>query len=277
MHRKCLSSLECVVSNAVSPCMLANYVSAIKASFILHDLPFQVLDHPKVKYFIKAVKINRLPAIKSQNVISISMLVDLSLACDSLPSGKVYRAALLLGFFAFLRLANLAPHSVAAFDHTRHFTGQDVFFTKKYLKLFIKWSKTMQSRDKVLCITVRKLENKVICPFMAVKKLCTLYPFTSTTSLLQVPSHQGLIPLTDSRMCKTLKSINLALDLESNYFTFYDLRRPGASYAYNAHNPVQEIKRHGTWSSDCVWQYIQSDHASGEHLANALATTINAL
>ena len=166
---------------------------------------------------------------------------------------------------------------MAAFDHTSHFTGHDVIFTKKYLKLIIKWSKTMQTRDKVQCITVPKLKNKVTCPFRAVRDLQALYPFTSLTSLLQVPSHQGLIPLTDSKMRKILKSINLSLDLEPNYFTFHDLQRSGATYAYNAHIPVQEIKRHGTWSSDCVWQYIQSDHASGEHLANALASAINAL
>ena len=162
------------------------------------------------------------------------MLDHPKVKCDSLPSGKVYRATLLLGVFAFLRLSNLAPHSVVAFDHTRYFTGQDIFFTKKYLKLIRMWSKTMQSRDKVQCITVPKLENKVICPFRAVKKLHALYPFTSTTSLLQVPSHQGLIPLTDSKMRKILKSINLALDLESNYFTFHNLRRSGATYAYNS-------------------------------------------
>ena len=272
-----LSFLECFVSNAVSPCMLANYVSAIKASFILYELPFQVLDHPRVKYFIKAVKINRPPALKTHNIISISMLIKLSMACDDIPFGQVYKATLLLGFFAFLRLSNLAPHSVTAFDHTRHFTGHDVFFTKKHLKLIIKWSKTMQNRDKVQCITVPKLKNKLICPFRAVKRLQSLYPFTSSTSLLQVSAPQGFIPLTDSKMRKILKSISLSLDLQSNYFTFHDLRRSGATYAYNAYIPVQEIKRHGTWSSDCVWQYIQSDHASGEHLANALATSINAL
>ena len=109
-----LSFLECLVSNAVSSCMLVNYVSAIKASFILYNLPFQVLDHPRVKYFIKAVKINSPPAIKSHNIISISMLIDLSLACDFFPYGQIYKATLLLEFFAF----------------SRHFTGHDVLFTK---------------------------------------------------------------------------------------------------------------------------------------------------
>ena len=104
-----LSFLEYLVSNAVSPCMLANYVSAIKASFILYNLPFQVLDHPRVKYFIKAVKINRPPALKTHNVISISMLIKLSLACDDIPSGQVYKATLLLGFFAFEGSPTWAP------------------------------------------------------------------------------------------------------------------------------------------------------------------------
>ena len=89
--------------------MLANYVSAIKASFILYDLPFQVLDHPRVKYFIKAVKINRPPALKTHNVISIPMLINLSLACDSLPSGQVYKTTLLLGFFCLSKAIKPGP------------------------------------------------------------------------------------------------------------------------------------------------------------------------
>ena len=52
-----LSFLECLVSNSCSCCMLANYVLALKAHFVLYDLPFEVLDHPKVKYFVKSIRI----------------------------------------------------------------------------------------------------------------------------------------------------------------------------------------------------------------------------
>ena len=51
----------------------------------------------------------------------------------------------------------------------------------------------------------------------------------------------------------------------------------GATFAHASHVPIQDIKRHGTWSSDCVWKYIYSDHSSGENLASTLADTINAL
>ena len=64
-----------------------------------------------------------------------------------------------MGFFAFLRLSNLAPHAIASFDFTRHLTGEDIFFTKKFVKVLIKWTKTNQNRDKVQCIYFRNSED----------------------------------------------------------------------------------------------------------------------
>ena len=126
-----LSLLECLVKNSCSLCMVANYVSAIRASFVMYDLPYHVLDHPKVKYFLKSLRINRPIVVTPHNIITISCLIDISLACDLLTSPQVFRAAFLLGIFAFLRLSNLMPHAVAEFDHTRHLTGDDIFFTHK--------------------------------------------------------------------------------------------------------------------------------------------------
>ena len=272
-----LSFLECLVSNACSYCMVANYVSALKANFVLYDLPFDLLDHPKVKYFVKALRINRPLSIVSHNVITVPILIQICQSCEALESGHVYRTAILLGFFAFMRLSNLAPHAIGSFDATRHLTGEDIVFTKNLAKIIIKWSKTLQSRDRIQCITVPKLKNKVICPYRALKNLYKKYPMSSEVSLFQIPTQLGLNPLTDSKVRKVFKQINISLGYRPSHFTFHDLRRSGATYAYKSHVPIQDIKRHGTWSSDCVWQYIQSDHASGENLANALALSINAM
>ena len=54
-----MSFLECPVQNHCSCVMSENYMSAIKASFVLYDLPFVGFEHPKIKYFIKSIKINR--------------------------------------------------------------------------------------------------------------------------------------------------------------------------------------------------------------------------
>ena len=252
--------------------MIANYVSALKAHFVLYDLPFELLDLPKVKYFVKSIRINRPLSITSHNVITIPILIQISQSCEALDSGGVYRIAILLGFFAFMRLSNLAPHALGLFDETRHLTGEDVMFTKDYAKVIIKWSKTIQTRDRIQCVTLPKLRNKIICPHRALRALFRSYPMSAHTSLLHISSKQGLNPLTDSRVRKAFKHINVSLGYKPGYFTFHDLRRWGAPYV-----PIQDIKRQGTWSSDCVCRYIQSDHASGERLANTLATSINAL
>ena len=183
-----LSFLECLVSNLCPCCMIANYVSALKAHFVLYDLPFEVLDHPKVKYFVKSIRINRPLAITSHNVITIPILIQISQSCEALDSGGVYRTAILLGFFAFVRLSNLAPHALGLFDETRDLTGEDVMFTKDHAKVIIKWSKTIQTRDRIQCVTLPKLRNKIICPHRALRALFTSYPMSPHSSLIFVNS-----------------------------------------------------------------------------------------
>ena len=138
-----LSFLECLVVNKCSVSMICNHVSAIKANFIVYDLPFQVCDHPKIKYFIKSLKINRPLKVSHHNIVDIPMLRRMSEMALTLPGGKIFKAVILMGFFAFLWLSNLCPHSLTSFDPSRHLTGADLVFTKKYVKVFIKWSKTM--------------------------------------------------------------------------------------------------------------------------------------
>ena len=119
-----LSFLECLVINDCTYSMLCNYMSAIKDSFVLYDLPHDLLDHPRLKLFLKSVRINRPLTLVPHNIIDLHMLEKISLACQNLEFPKVFRAIFLMGFFGFLKLSNLAPHSLATFDHTSpHWAG----------------------------------------------------------------------------------------------------------------------------------------------------------
>ena len=270
-----LSFLECLVSNNIAHSMQCNYVSAIKASFVFYDLPHVLLDHPKLKLFLKSIRINRPLTLVSHNIIDLDMLEKISLAYETLKCPKVFRAIFLTGFVGFLRLSNLAPHSLTTFDHSRHLTGQDLFFSKEFVKILVKWTKTMQNRDAVQVICLSKLTNPVICPYKGLKALTKMYPMSTVTSLFQIHGNTSWQPLTDSKVRKCLKTINVSLGLNPHFFTFHSFRRSGATFAYNFHVPIQQIKRHGTWSSECVWRYIQADHSAGESLASSLAAAIN--
>ena len=262
-----LSFCECLVANNCSVSMVSNYLSAIKANFVLYNMCFSLLDHPRIRYFEKSMCIHKPLTLTSHNIINLSMLEKISRACNDFSFSEVFRAIFLTGFFGFFRLSNLAPHSISTFDPSRHLTGHDLFFTKNLVKILIKWSKTLQDRDKVQVISMPKVANRAICPYRVLKALAMLYPMTDSEYVFQIKMPSGWHPLTDTMVRKVLKSINMTLGLNPHFFPYHCFRRSGATFGHNAHVPIQQIKRHGTWSSECVWRYIQSDHLSGEELA----------
>ena len=126
-----LSFLELLAKQNTSVHMVANYIAAIKAKFMIFGLQFWVLDDPRIKYFLKSLKVNRPLCINRRNIMDIHTLKKLVLLCDNIHMGLVYKAIFLTAFFGFLHLSNLTPHSVSSFDPSRHITAGNVFFSKK--------------------------------------------------------------------------------------------------------------------------------------------------
>ena len=131
-----LAFLECLVAKNVSAVVLCNYLSAIKAQCILCDLQFNMCNSVKIKYFIKSVKITRPLGLKPHNVMDLTILRAVIQKAETLKYHKPLKAIILVRFFGFLRLSNLAPHSVSSFDPSRHLTDSYVFFTKIMLRLW---------------------------------------------------------------------------------------------------------------------------------------------
>ena len=250
--------------------MVSNNISAIRASLIMYDLNYLFLDHPRVRYFVKALKINRPLAVAKRNVMSLHTLKRLALLCDEIQFGFVFKPVFLIAFFGFLRISNLAPHSVRAFDPSRNMT-----FHSHSMQSAIKWSKTLQYHDKVHVITLPKLKHSPLCLVKALKAAIKVYKPTSSESLFQIPSAGVWHPLIDSRIRKVLSKLNVKLGLASNHYTFHSFRRSGATLAYNAHMPIQSIKHHGSWASDCVWTYIQQDNSHSAHIASSFASLVH--
>ena len=138
-----LAFLECLNENGVSPNMLSNYVSAIKAKFVIYGLPTKCLESRRIYYYVKSLRINRPLKISRCNIISIEDLYFLVAHCDELYMGQVFKALFLMAFFGFLRLSNLCPHSFDSYDFTRHLSAGDIFFQGNILKVLLKWSKTI--------------------------------------------------------------------------------------------------------------------------------------
>ena len=120
-------------------------------------------------------------------------------------------------------------------------------------------------------LTLPRVKGSNLCPYQACRQALSLYSPQSNDPLFQYKIGSTWLVLTDTRIRKFLSKVNLRLGLEKNYFTFHSFRRSGATLAYKSHVPVQCIKDHGSWTSDCVWSYIQKDHTTGEGIATTFA------
>ena len=131
-------------------------------------------DH-RLQCFMKALQKQSPLSVMIKPIFDIQTLEKICKICDITYQGQVFKVAYLLGFFAFLRLSNLCPHSASTFDILKHLTRGDVFFHNNGVKILIKWRKTMQLGNQAKIISIPLL-NSVLCPVLAIRKLLSSTP-----------------------------------------------------------------------------------------------------
>ena len=209
-------------------------MSAIKANLVIYGLEYELIDHPRIRYFLKSMKMSRPLSVTHRPIMSIQTLHSFIAACSFIPYGKIFAAVFLIAYFVFLRISNMAPHSYGGFDPSRHLTPADVKISKHFMYVSIKWSKTNQFRNRVETITLPRLKSSIICPVRALKQAMILYNPAPHDPLFQMFSAGKWSVLIDSRIRKVLAKLNVKLGFPPNEYTFHTFRRSGATLAYNS-------------------------------------------
>ena len=130
--------------------------------------------------------------------------------------GQIFKAAFLLPFFSFLRILNLVPHSMHTFNPLEQLARADLFFVPPGAHIFMKWSKTLQSRNQICLLKILSLNKSILCPVTALKNLLSITPSGDNKPLFQIKYRQKWVPLTDSRLRRALASILLSLNLHNS-------------------------------------------------------------
>ena len=263
-----LAFLEFLHFNKFSPTAILNIGSAVKTTLLMHGISIHPWHDKRIAYFIKSTQRSKPPTFKLPRLIDVPTLKKIVSLAASTHNGFVFQALYIVAFCSFLRLSNLVPHSVSSFNHLEQLARADILFAHPGVHLIVKWSKTMQNRNKVAILKLPKIENSILCPVAAIKKLLQATPGSKNSPLFQIKINEKWSPLTDSMARKHLKKILHRLHLENANITFHTFRRSGASLAFNANVSIQDIKSHGTWDSDCVWRYIVKDKDGSTNLAN---------
>ena len=157
---------------------------------------------PRIKLYNKAIMRHRPlnPSIKT--MIDILTLQAIATQTDRMYMGQIFKAAILVSFFSFVRISNLVPHSISAYNPLKQLSCGDIIFAPPGLHMIIKWSKTLQSKDKIKVLKVPSLGKSPICPVAAVKKLLFTTPGSNNSPLFKIKCYSKWVPLSDTRLRK---------------------------------------------------------------------------
>ena len=122
----------------------------------------------------------------------------------------------------------MVPHSFGNFDISRHLVRGDIIFSHDMAIILVKWSKTIQSRDKIAHIHIPVLPESRLCPVTALKRMLAIVPGSQDDPLFCICREGCWVPLTDSIVRKNLKRITRILSWEHMHITFHTFRRSGA-------------------------------------------------
>ena len=122
-----LAFFECLKWNGVKATRMQNYLAAIKSCYVRFSLNVHIFDEPQISMFLKAVQKTSVLHVRMPNLVDKVLLQQIVQNCKYTYMGDIFKTIYLLGFFGFLRLSNLVPHTASAFSYLKHLCKGDFF------------------------------------------------------------------------------------------------------------------------------------------------------
>ena len=141
----------------------------------------------------------------------------------------------------------------------------------------VRWSKTIQFRERVVEIPLPFIPGSILCPTTAI---ANAFRFTATVSTRDMQAFNcvdGSHTVHLSTYCTFIVKLCLflsSLGLDPKRYTGHSFRRGGASFASQSGVPLELIKALGDWHSDTILIYLTMPFTVSLHSANMLCKAI---
>ena len=137
-------------------------------------------------------------------------------------------------FFLFARISNLVPVSARSFDPAKHLCQVDIKITSFRLSVSFKWSKTNQTRTKVLALHLLRNSDHLLCPVWTYLKMCTFLPAPVQPVFFTLEGLSGHYTIiTKSQFVLVFRSRLQRLGVsDSSKFRGHSSHRGGATWAF---------------------------------------------
>ena len=189
-------------------------------------------------------------------VILLRIFSNLNMSCSFDAS---FWAICLVAFSGMFRKSHLLPMSTSAFDATKQLTKDDFQFFTWGAQLTIRWSKTIQFRERVVRILLPLIPYSPLCPVTACSRAFRFtYQSSGSSQAFNWlhPTTLSIQTFTYHSFSTKLRGLIAELGLQAGDYTSHSFRREGASFAYQAGVPIELIKVLGDWKSNAVLLYL---------------------
>lgn len=141
----------------------------------------------------------------------------------------------------------------------------------------VRWSNTIQFRERVVNIPLPSIPGSTLCPTSAITYA---FKFRAPASTKGSQAFNGVngsqVPclFTYSALVSKLRSHLAILGVDPTFYAGHLFRRGGASFTYQSGAPIELIKALGDWLSDTVLIYLTMPLTVRLHSANMLCKAI---
>ena len=242
-----------------SPDAVGNYISGIRTCLALLGMVVPDSQDKQMQMFNQGLKRIMPHAVKQAAPITPEILVKMSKVVNYQDTVEMIAwTATLLGFYMFLRKSNLVPDNMQGFNIQQQFARQDINITglQDPIMAEIRWSKTIQFKQRVLRCPVLPAGNKSICPVYWTHHMITHVKAGPTEPLFAIPSKDGWLSLSANQLVARIRKWLKLIKEDEEAYSLHSLRRGGATFAYRSNLEADMIKTLGDWSSDAFKRYI---------------------
>ena len=245
------------LSQFLSPTSIPKYLTIIRVLHLEAGLPDP---HVTLMYEVKSamtgfgklqgLEIHRVKPITPVLLLRMRAHLDLSQLGD-----VMFFTACLVGFYGLLRKSNLFPPSAKEFSPDRHLSRGSLLSRPWGFELRVTWTKTIQSRERILSIPLVAMPNHPLCPVAALHTCLAMTPGIGREDPVFFRTSKD--PVLYHWFLKQFRKVLADVGEQPDLYGSHSLRRGGATWALECGLSTDVIKIWGDWKSQAYQAYLE--------------------
>ena len=263
------------LARSLNPSSIAGYFNGVRLLHVSVGLPNPLEENWEMSMLKRAFsRLKGVPPVQKLP-ISVDILAKIRTLLDFCsPADLVFWAALLIGFYGFLRKSTLLLKHSSTPPHLGITRGDILDISTLSFVVRVRHSKTIQFGQRVLHLPFAACAAPELCPVRALLFHLFASRLPPSASAFSYTSPAGLLVLSQPLFVSRLQRCLAAIGLDSKKFSAHSLRRGGTSFAINSGVSPLIVKARGDWSSNAFERYVFLEAHSTMEAAQQISANV---